>query len=83
MLVRTNYGRTLGGYSHYKWKNDENMIKEGIYKNRVFDEKRKTFLLQVDEQHKFVPKSNTNLISYGYNSGPNFIDLEIGNNCNK
>ena len=63
LLVRTNYGRTLGGYSHYKWMNDEKMIKEGMDRNTVIDEKRRTFLLQVDEQHKLIPQSDDALIS--------------------
>ena len=22
MLIRTNFGRTIGAYTHYEWKND-------------------------------------------------------------
>ena len=82
--MRTNYGRTLGGYSHYKWMNDDKMIKEGMDRNTVIDERRRTFLLQMDEQHKLVPETDDNLIFCSLYIGPCFgYNLQIGDNCNK
>ena len=45
VLVRTSFGRTLGGYSHYKW-NDERKD----YNGYVHDSGRRSFLMQLDLQ---------------------------------
>jgi hypothetical protein len=44
VLVRTEYGKTIGGFTHYKWNKDLS----GTY---VHDEGRKAFMFQLDLQH--------------------------------
>ena len=41
VLLRTKFGKTMAGYSHYKW----NQVPHGQY---LTDAGRQTFLLQLD-----------------------------------
>jgi hypothetical protein len=50
-LVRTEFGRTLAGYSHYKWN--------AVSKGYVHDEGRRAFLLSFDQQEKYVPQGDS------------------------
>ena len=50
VLIRTEFGRTIAGYTHYKW----NQVKGGY----VHDAGRKSFLLQLDLRQKLNPISD-------------------------
>jgi hypothetical protein len=76
-LVRTEFGRTLAGYSHYKWK--------PVSLGCVHDEGRRAFLLSFDQAEKYVPQEGKYLICYSPNCGPAFgggSDLFIADGCN-
>jgi len=78
-LVRTEFGKTIVGFSHYKW----NEVGNGW---GVEDSRRKTCLFQLDNFEKFLPISDQNLIYNEEKAGPVFgtgHDLYISNNCNK
>ena len=77
MLVHTEYGKILAGYSHYRW--DE--VSDGNYVN---DAKRKAFLLQLDKREKLVAQRDNRLIKCQSDSGPAFgwNDLVLGDRCN-
>ena len=76
VIARSEYGRTIAGYSHYKWNNS------GI----VNDAGRRAFLLQLDLYEKMVPSSDNNLIYCIYNQGPIFgagnPDFGMNDRCN-
>ena len=57
VLIRTEFGRTIAGYTHYKW----NQVKHGF----VYDSGRKTFLLQLDLRQKLDPIMDSSLIYCG------------------
>ena len=76
MLIRTNFGKTIGAYTHYEWKT------EGSYVN---DSQRSAFLLQMDAMEKMVPLSDNSLIfrlSSEFTFGEVKSDLYIKSNCN-
>jgi predicted NAD-dependent protein-ADP-ribosyltransferase YbiA (DUF1768 family) len=76
VLIRTEHGKTIAGYSHYKW----NQVDCGY----VSDPDRRAFLLQLDSNKRLIPTSDHNLICCSSNDGPVFgsSDLCIGDNCN-
>jgi hypothetical protein len=74
--VRTEFGRTLAGYTHYKWN--------AVSKGYVHDEGRRAFLLSFDQKEKYVPQGRDKLIYCHPNYGPVFgggFDLCIADNC--
>jgi hypothetical protein len=75
-LVRTQFGRTIAGFSHYQWNGgDEN--------GEVCDEGRQAFLLSLDQGEKYLPQNGQGLV-YCYPSfGPMFGagDLCLGDDC--
>jgi hypothetical protein len=75
-LVRTEFGRTLAGYSHYTWN--------AVSKDYVQDEGRRAFLLSFDQQEKYVPQGGWCLIYCHPSYGPAFggFDLGIAGGCN-
>jgi len=80
-IVRTEFGKTVAGFSHYIWNKPTRKDKY------VDDEERKTFLLQLDLQQKLVPMQDTNLITVKPGYGPYFggeggNDLRIVDRCN-
>jgi hypothetical protein len=75
--VRTEFGRTLAGYTHYKWN--------AVSKGYVHDEGRRAFLLSLDQQEKYVPQGGQRLIYCHPGWGPAFgggNDLFIADGCN-
>ena len=77
VLIRTEFGRTIAGYTHYKW----NQVKGGY----VHDAGRKSFLLQLDLRQKLNPISDNCLIYCDGGYGPTFgggFDLSISDNSN-
>ena len=76
VLLRTQYGKTLGGYCHYKW-NDQRKDNNGW----VSDIDMRAFIFQLDLHQKFVPKISQYLIKYDQSCGPYFRDLSICDDC--
>jgi len=79
VLIRTEFGKTIAGYSHYKW----NHVESGM---DVCDSAKKSFLLQVDLHEKYVPVDSTSLICCNDTCGPIFgkgsRDIYIPDSCN-
>jgi hypothetical protein len=76
-IVRTEFGKIIAGYSHYKW-NDRG--RDG----HVNDQERQAFLLSFDKGEKYVPQSDQDLICCSPSYGPVFgvgYDLLTGD-CN-
>jgi hypothetical protein len=75
--VRTEFGKTIAGYTHYKWN--------AVSDDYVRDERRRAFLLSFDQAEKYVPQSGQQLIYCHPSSGPAFgggNDLIIADGCN-
>lgn len=74
MIARTNFGKTIAGFSHYKWESTE---------KDVYDQTKNAFLLQVDLMQKMTHEKGT-LICCRANYGPLFggTDFGIYDNCN-
>jgi hypothetical protein len=76
-LVRTEFGKTIAGYSHYKWN--------AANSNWVHSENKKTFLLSFDKAEKYVPQDRQYLIYCDPGYGPTFgggHDLVLHGGCN-
>ena len=74
-LVRTEFGRTIGGYSHYPWDNSGWLSDGGM----------RAFLFSLDRKEKYVPADGNNLIYRGSGYGPTFgggHDLRLADSCN-
>ena len=52
-LVRTEFGRTIGGYSHYPWQSSGGYLSDGGMR---------AFLFSLDRKEKYVPVSGNSLI---------------------
>ena len=77
MLVRTEFGKTIGGFTHYPWLPGS--------PGHFGDAGRRAFILSVDMREKFVPQGDNHLI-YNYDShGPTFgssgWDIYIADDC--
>ena len=74
ILIRTEFGRTIGGYTHYKWNNERKNSSE-----YVDDPAKRTFLFQLDLHQIFKPISGESLIACKHYRGPIFGkgDLQI------
>ena len=80
LLIRTEFGKTIGGYTHYPW--DAAGGEEG---KSVNDAKRKAFIFSLDMLEKFVPQGDNYLIQNKNSYGPTFgggADIYIGDKCN-
>jgi hypothetical protein len=78
VLLRTEFNKTIGGYTHYKW----NQVPHNSYVN---DAGKRAFLLQVDLREKMTPITQEHLIKHLTDYGPIFgggFDLYISNLCN-
>ena len=75
-LVRTGGGKTIAGYSHYKW----NQVKDDY----VNDNGRRVFLIQMDLGEKLVPHCDKKVIYCHRKIGPSFgnADLRLFNEVN-
>jgi hypothetical protein len=80
-IVRTEFGKTIAGFTHYPWTSDKT---NGKYGNFVDDAEKRTFLLSLDLKEKMVPVTANNLIYCSKTVGPTFGegDLEICHECN-
>jgi hypothetical protein len=75
-LVRTEFDKTNGDFSHYSW----NSVNVGY----VHDEKRRSFMLSFDWKEKYVSQSGHKQIYCSPNYGPVFgggQDVCIADNC--
>ena len=78
VLVRTRFGKTIGGYTHYPWTSHGS----GEYVN---DSGRRAFLFSLDMREKFVPQRDDQLILRHSSYGPTFgggRDMCISDGCN-
>ena len=76
-VARTEFGKTIGGFSKYKWNEPNNL-------SHVVNSNRETFLLHFDYSQKMVPIVDNRLIYCRNDFGPTFgggHDLYIGDNC--
>ena len=80
VIIRTEFGRTIGGYTHYPWdsKNEE-----------LYCSSRRAFLFSLDMKEKFVPLEDGCLIYRDRECGPTFggecgdnVDLALSDCCN-
>ena len=53
VLVRTEFGKTIGGFTHYPW---------GFGSGKFDDFSKKSFLFSLDRKEKYVPQSKNHLI---------------------
>ena len=78
VLIRTEFGKTIGGYTHYPWKSLSNCT-------YVSDSGCKAFIFSLDMKEKFVPKNSNHLIRQSSPYGPIFgngPDIYIADSCN-
>ena len=78
VLVRTEFGKTIGGYTHYPWTS------AGSWES-VNDSGRRAFLFSLDMREKFVPQGNGELVYRNSCYGPIFgggHDIVISDCCN-
>ena len=78
MLVRTEFGKTIGGYTHYPWVSNSNGT-------TVHDPGCKAFIFSLDMKEKFVPQNSEKLIYQSSSCGPTFgggFDILIADSCN-
>ena len=78
MLIRTEFGKTIGGYTHYPWLSGS----PGCFA----DADKRTFIFSLDMKEKFVPLNKNTLIYNSDNKGPafgNYNDINVCNDCDK
>ena len=77
VIARSEFGRTIAGYSHYTWNQTNGVVN---------DAGRRAFLLQLDLYEKMVPNSDQNLIKCINSQGPMFggafPDFGMNDKCN-
>ena len=76
--VRTEFGKTIGGYTHHPWKS----VNSGEWVN---NSGRRAFLFSLDMREKFVPQGDDCLIYRHSDLGPVFgggYDICISDGCN-
>ena len=79
VIIRTEFGKTIGGYTHYPWKS------VGGDGERVNHSGRRAFLFSLDMREKFVPQGDYHLVNRLSNYGPVFgggADICISDGCN-
>ena len=77
VILRNDYGKTIGGFTHYPWKAHQTG-------EAVCDSGRKSFLFSLDTMEKYVPQSDNDLIFCHAKYGPTFgkgNDLYIADSC--
>ena len=78
MLVRTEFGKTIGGFTHYPWLPG--------HAGHTKDAGRRAFIFSVDMKEKFVPQGDDYLIYNHDSDGPYFgggtgCDIYISDGC--
>ena len=75
--MRTEFGKTIGGFTHYPWLPGS--------PGHFGDAGRRAFILSVDMREKFVPQGDNHLIYNGDSYGPVFggtgCDILILDDC--
>ncbi len=74
--MRTEFGKTIGGFSQYAWDAVSNSYLNEVGKN--------SFIFSLDLKEKFVPVGTNNLIYCNTDFGPTFgngHDLFISDQC--
>ena len=76
-LILTEHGKTIGGFTHYKWNEVSNKYVRG--------DRDKAFLIQLDRKEKMVPQEENHLIYCSREWGPSFgdDDIFIDDSCHK
>ena len=88
VLIRTELGKTIGGYTRYPWRADGGWVN---------DNSRRTFIFSLDMREKFAPQESERLIYNSIDCGPIFggvplngwfmygigCDIFIFDGCNK
>lgn len=78
VLVRTEYGKTIAGFTESPWN--------AVANNYVHGTNKKCFLLSLDLREKMVPNEQSYLTYCHPNYGPTFgkysHDLSIADQCN-
>ncbi len=77
VLVKTQFGKIIGGFTHYTWN--------AVHNSYVNDSGKNSFLFSFDLKKKFVPVGGSHLIYCNPAYGPTFgagCDLFIGDKCN-
>ena len=75
-LIRTQFGKTIGAYSHYEWKSEGGWLS---------DSGRRACIFSLDMMEKFVPQGADYLIYRHKDYGPRFgggADICISDGCN-
>ena len=80
MLVRTEFGKTMGGFTNHPWNSSGGWVS---------DPHSNIFIFSLDMKEKWVPTGKDNLIFGGSGYGPTFgggkgkgHDMYISDNCN-
>ena len=78
MLLRTEFGKTIGGYTHYAWTSPSSSY------TKVSDPGCKAFIFSLNMKEKFVPQDSEYLIRQYPLWGPAFGDgdITITDSCN-
>ena len=79
VLVRTEFGKTIGGFTHYPWLPGS--------PGHTNDAGRRAFIFSVDMKEKFVPQGDNHLIYNWDGYGPVFggttkSDIYVADDCN-
>ena len=78
-MVRTEFNKTIGGFTHYPWSSPENC-------EYVSDIGGESFIFSLEMKEKFVSQSQNNLIirfkDFGPTFGANLPDIWISDQCN-
>ena len=74
VIVRTEFGKTIGRFTHYTWASSSEYLG---------DPGRKCFLFSLDREEKFVPQGDKLIYRYS-DLGPYFgvNDLVLSDRCN-
>ena len=78
MLIETEFGNKIGGFTHYPWFGPLDWQK-------VNDAGRKSFVFSLSMKEKFLPLEDDQLICYRKDLGPTFgrgYDLHLSDCCN-
>ena len=77
MLVRTEFGKTIGGYTPYPWPSKYNNY------DWIYDDDKRNFLFSLDMEEKFIPWCSYSFRADYCSGGPAFVDdLCIVDGCN-
>ena len=77
VILRNEFGKSIGGFTHYPWTSSQN----GEFVN---DASRRSFVFSLDLKEKFIPQQDNKLIYRDRRYGPIMgDDIGISDECNK